>query len=152
MASAKVTQLRLAAAKTSPLKARGPAAAPPDNLVTVLRALRERNGYDLSDDEQRVLRACMCLAGETITPRGLCDLDFFVALDRYQTARGASGGLTRETIDAIVASASLNVGASGRWAVVRAGWFDAFEAPRYLRELSSLALLIRALREVGRTS
>lgn len=140
-------------AKTAPIKPRGPVAPLEDTLPAVLRSLATRKGYDLTTDEQRVLRACLCLAGAHMPLRGLCDLDFFVALDRFQTEAGEKQtGLSTAAIAHIVAAASHAVGATGRFAPMRAAWFDAFEAPRLLRELSSMALLIRALRQAGKTA
>jgi hypothetical protein len=122
---------------------------PVDNLQTVLLQLAQRKGYDLLEEEQRVLRACLVLAGGTIPIRGFCDLDFFVALDRFQMERGSKGGLSPATIQQILDAARHVVGASGFWGRARGAWFDAFEAPALLAELSSMALLIRALRRTA---
>ena len=139
------------AAKTTPLRRRRPVTAPPNNLIDVLDSLLQRRGYDLDESEQRVLRACLVLAGAPLPLRGICDLEFFVALENYQKAcNEEKTGLSTYAIGRVIAAASHVVGATGRFRRVRAARFDAFEAPRRMNELSSLALLIRALRDHAR--
>lgn len=129
-----------------PAYRRGDSTPPADNLAAVLLQLSQRKGYDLQEEEQRVLRACLVLAGGTIPIRGFCDLDFFVALDRFQAEHGAQGGLSPATINEVLEAARRVVGARGFWGRARGAWFDAFDAPALLAEVSSMALLIRALR------
>lgn len=145
MASVESFRMRWAA-KKAPEKARAGLTPPVDNLQHVLAQLAQRKGYDLQEDEQRVLRACMVLAGATIPIRGICDLDFFVALDRFQMEHGTKGGLSPEAIGQILAAARFTVGAGSLRDRIRGAWFDAFHAPALLAEVSSMALLIRALR------
>ena len=132
-----------------PANQRGDLAPPVDNLPAVLLQLSQRKGYDLQEEEQRVLRACLVLAGGTIPIHGICDLDFFVGLDRFQAERGAQGGLSPIVIHQILEAARHAVGARGFWGRARGAWFDAFEAPALLAEVSSMALLIRALRRTA---
>jgi hypothetical protein len=46
----------------------------------------------------------------------------------------------------VIAHAEHAVGARGWLAPIRGSWFDAVKAPRLLRQVSSVALLVRALR------
>ncbi|MDB5101708.1 MAG: hypothetical protein JWM80_6129 [Cyanobacteria bacterium RYN_339] len=145
MAPVEIFRTRWSAKKATNQK-RGALTPPVDNLARLLAQLAQRQGYDLLEDEQRVLRACLVLAGGTIPLRGFCDLDFFVALDRFQMEHGTKGGLSPAAIAQILAAARHVVGATGFWGRARGAWFDAFDAPALLAEVSSMALLIRALR------
>jgi hypothetical protein len=136
--------------KPAPAKPRVEPACPLDNLLACLHELAASNGKNLADDQQRVLRACLRLAGQPLGLQGLCDLEFFVTFEAFKDERALRGGLNAESIAAVLAAARQAVGATGRFARLRAGWYDAFEAPRVLRELSSVALLIRALRSPSR--
>jgi hypothetical protein len=148
MASGKLSEMWLTPKTGVPL-ARPVVALPhTDALPGLITSLAQRRGYDLTDDEQRVLRASLCLAGAWLPVAGLCDLDFFVAFENFQMKFGDSNtGLSTLTIGRVLEAAADAVGGKGRFAAMRAAWFDAIEAPRYLREVSSVALLVRALRE-----
>jgi hypothetical protein len=145
MAPVGIFRTRWAAKKANPSQ-RASLNPPVDNLAVILAQLSQRKGYDLLEEEQRLLRACLVLAGATIPIRGFCDLDFFVALDRFQMEHGTKGGLSPASIEQILATARHVVGATGFWGRARGAWFDAFDAPALLAEVSSMALLIRALR------
>ena len=112
-------------------------------LLKRLGSFADHAAVELEEDEARVIRACMRLAGAALPAVGLADSAFYSALVTLTGRVRLDGGACKAVLDA----ASYRVGASGAFASQRGAWFDAAHAPRLLRELSSLALVVRALRE-----
>jgi len=119
-------------------------------ITSILARLRAGVSAGLDGDEARVLRACLRLAGEPLPLRGVRDQAFDAALTDFCARQGLTGqqGLLDDTIvQAVLAESSRAIGAPERLrSIWRRSWFDAFEAPALLAELSGLAVLIRCLR------
>lgn len=134
-------------AKTAPLTARTLVAPPAETLAELLQSLTTGTADVLSEDQQRVVRALLCLTGAELPVPGTCDLDFFAALDGFHRKLGHAGAaFDGVAIARLIAQAEVAVGARGWLAPLRGSWFDAVKAPRLLRQVSGVALLIRALR------
>jgi hypothetical protein len=75
-------------AKTASLTARTLVAPPAETLAELLQSLSSGTAEALSEDQQRVLRALLCLTGAELPVLGTCDLDFFTALEAFTGSWG----------------------------------------------------------------
>ncbi len=152
------TPLTLAMGPTSDAAApAAPVRAPAlDEVPALILALLGRTEPSLSPLEQRVLRACLRLAGERLPLVGGLDADFYEALlafkDRH-AVQPLDARLDLPTLTLIVQKASFAVGGPYGWRVERLArslWFDVIHAPVLIGEAPGIVSLIRELKG-GRT-
>ena len=128
------------------------AAEPPPALADVpalILALLGRTEPSLTPIEQRVLRACLRLAGEQLPLVGGLDADFYEALLAFKARHGVlqqDSRLDLPTFTLIVQHAAIRVGGVGRLRRLRAAAFDVLVAPDVLDEAPGVANLIRELK------
>ncbi|MEB3198418.1 MAG: hypothetical protein VKP62_14555 [Candidatus Sericytochromatia bacterium] len=126
-----------------------------EEVPALILALLGRTEPELAPYEERVLRACLCLAGEELTPAGGFDADFYEALLAFKhrhRLQPVDARLDLPTLTQIVQRASIAVGApSGSpWTRLRGVWFDVMRAPALIAEAPGIVNLVRELKG-GRT-
>lgn len=127
-----------------------------DEVPALILALLGRTEPALSPMEQRVLRACLRLAGERLPLVGGLDADFYEALLAFKARHAVQPldpRLDLPTLTKIVKMASIAVGGPYGWRVgqvVRSLRFDVLQAPHLIAEAPGVVNLIRELKG-GRT-
>lgn len=127
-----------------------------DEVPALILALLGRTEPSLSPLEQRVLRACLRLAGERLPLVGGLDADFYEALLAFKLRHAVQpldARLDLPTLTLIVQRASFAVGGPYGWRVQQLGrslWFDVIHAPELIAEAPGIVSLIRELKG-GRT-
>lgn len=128
---------------------------PLDEVPALILALLGRTEPALSRYEQRVVRACLCLAGERITPHGGLDPEFYAAVLHFKQREGllpVDPRLDLPTLTRIVHRAAWAVGNphGSPAARLRAIAFDFLRAPCLVADAPGIANLVRELKG-GRT-
>jgi hypothetical protein len=139
------------ATSTAPLR-------PPalDEVPALILSLLGRTEPSLTPMELRVLRACLCLAGERLPLVGGLDADFYEALLAFKERHRVEPldpRLDLPTLTLIVKKASVAVGGADGSPVarlVRGIRFDVLRAPELIAEAPGIVSLIRELKG-GRT-
>lgn len=152
------TPLTLALGRAPDAAAPAAPTRPPalDEVPALILALLGRTEPALSPMEQRVLRACLRLAGERLPLVGGLDADFYEALLAFKErhdVRPLDARLDLPTLTLIVQKASLAVGGPYGWRVQQAArsiCFDVLHAPALIAEAPGIVSLIRELKG-GRT-
>jgi hypothetical protein len=126
-----------------------------DEVPALFLALLGRTEPALSAYEERVVRACLCLAGERLDPLGGLDPDFYAAVLAFKQRQGlvpVDPRLDLPTLTRIVQCAARAVGnPHGSWpARLRGVAFDFLRAPGLVAEVPGIANLVRELKG-GRT-
>ncbi|MEB3221916.1 MAG: hypothetical protein VKS61_07530 [Candidatus Sericytochromatia bacterium] len=126
-----------------------------DEVPALFLALLGRTEPALSAYEERVVRACLCLAGEQLAPLGGLDPEFYAAVLAFKERQGlrpVDPRLDLPTLTRIVHCAAWAVGnPNGSWSArLRAVTFDFLRAPGLVAEVPGIANLVRELKG-GRT-
>lgn len=127
-----------------------------DEVPALILALLGRTEPALSPMEQRVLRACLRLAGERLPLVGGLDADFYEALLAFKARHAVQpldARLDLPTLTLIVKKASIAVGGPYGWRlgqIARSVRFDVLAAPDLIAEAPGVVNLIRELKG-GRT-
>lgn len=128
---------------------------PLDEVPALILALLGRTEPALSRYEQRVVRACLCLAGEHLAPVGGLDPEFYAAVLHFKQREGLTPvdpRLDLPTLTRIVQRAAWVVGNphGSPAARLRAVAFDFLRAPHLVADAPGIANLVRELKG-GRT-